>query len=99
MDNRAEWNAAKDGLVKMVRELGLPEEFGYEIAKNLGSPKAIRRMTAYLSHERPKDPVTVVDEMLAIRSQIDAWKQKKASESVNPRYNQVVRYGLDTEDE
>ena len=36
----------------------------------------------------------VVDEMLAIRSEIDAWKEKKASEKANARYNEVLNYGL-----
>ena len=47
------------------------------MARMLGSPKAIRRMTKYLEYERPKDIETVVDEMLAICGEIDSWKEKK----------------------
>jgi hypothetical protein len=32
--------------------------------------------------------------MLAIRSEIDAWREKKASEKANARYNEVLSYGL-----
>lgn len=97
--NHEEWTRAKDDLVTVLKDLGFPEEFGDEIAKNLGGPKAIRRMTAYLLHERPKDPETIVDEMLAIRSEIDSWRNKKKSEEANSRYNEVMRYGLgDSED-
>jgi len=69
-DPKSEWTAVKDDLVAIIRDLGFPEEFGYEIAKNLGSPKAIRRMTAYLNYERPSNPETIVDEMLAICTEI-----------------------------
>ena len=40
-----------------------------------------------------------MDEMLAIRSEIDVWKEKKASEEANARYNEMLYYGLGTEDE
>ena len=51
-------------------------------------------MTAYLRNARPRDPETVVDEMLAIRSEIDSWRQKKKSEEANARYNELLRHGF-----
>ena len=90
-----EWNAAKDELVDAIVELGFPEEFGLEIAKNLGAPSAMHRMTVYLGYEKPKDPETIVDEMLAIRSEIDTWKNKKKSEEANAKYNDLMRHGFD----
>ena len=36
-------------------------------------------MTLYLQYSRPKDVTIVVDEMLAIREEIDAWREKKES--------------------
>ena len=36
-------------------------------------------MTAYLRSARPDDVELVVDEMLSIREEIDAWKRKKQS--------------------
>ncbi len=92
--NLDEWNNAKDGLVLMVKELGFPEEFGMSIAKNLGSPKAIRRMTSYLMYERPKDMCIIIDEMLAIRLEIDSWRKKKEGQEAVSRYNEILRYGL-----
>ncbi len=41
----------------------------------------------------------IVDEMLAICSEIDAWKEKKASEEANARYNEMLNYGLGVDDE
>lgn len=89
-----EWAIAKDELNRELSALGFPEELGDAIAKQLGSPKAIRRMTAYLYNVRPKSVELVVDEMLAIRSEIDAWKEKKASEKANAKYNYILNYGL-----
>ena len=94
-DPRSEWNEAKNELVRTIIGIGFPEEFGLEIAKGLGAPKAIRRMTAYLRNAKPKDPETVVDEMLAIRSEIDSWRDKKRSEEANAKYNALLNCGLD----
>ena len=96
-DGRSNWTVAKDELVRVMNGLGFPDEFGYEIAKELGSPQAIRRMTSYLSQARPTDPETVVDEMLAIKNQIDSWKRKKESERANSEYNMILRHGIDRE--
>ena len=59
--------------------LGFPQELGEAVARHLGSPKAIDRMTAYLDYAKPSRAEEIVDEMLAIRADIDAWKEKKAS--------------------
>ena len=97
MSGNKEWTEARDSLVDMVTGLGFPEELGHHMARMLGSPKAIRRMTKYLEYERPKDIETVVDEMLAICGEIDSWKEKKGNEEANAAYNDVLRYGLDRE--
>lgn len=56
-------------------------------------------MTAYLYNEKPKKAEVVVDEMLAIRSEIDAWRERKASREANAAYNALLYYGLGTEDD
>ena len=96
-DGRSEWTAARNELVKIITELGFPAEFGEHAARMLGSPKAIRRMTSYLQYERPTDIETVADELLAICGEIDAWKEKKGSEEANSKYNDVLRYGFDSD--
>ena len=93
------WSRARDELVRTVESLGFPAEPGEAIARHLGSPKAIDRMNAYLRYEKPKSEELVVDEMLAIRSEIDAWREKKASEQANARYNEILKNGLDGFDE
>ena len=88
------WVRTKDSLVKAVEQLGFPSELGEAIAKHLGSPKAMERMISYLNYVKPKNEELIVDEMLAIRSEIDAWREKKASERANARYNEILYYGL-----
>lgn len=83
--NQREWNKARDELVSAAKNLGFPEELGEAMAKNLGSPKAMHRMTTYLYNEKPKTAETAVDEMIAICSEIAAWKEKKMSEEANVR--------------
>ena len=82
-----EWTKIKDGLVSDVVRLGQPKELGELIARQLGSPKAMQRFRAYLHNARPKNAEEIVDEMLALQSDIDRWKDKKASEEANAAYN------------
>ena len=87
-DSRIIWEQARNSLVSMIILLGFPEELGDMIARQLGSPKAIDRMTAYLEYERPSDERMIVDEMLAIAEQIQGWRDKKESEEAQFRYTQ-----------
>lgn len=98
MDSRMEWARSRDQLVSAVRDLGFPEELGEQIAKQLGSPKAMDRMMGYLYNVKSKSAELIVDEMLAICSDIDRWREKKASEEANARYNEILYYGLVDED-
>ena len=88
---------AQDDLIYEIRSLGFPTELGTAIAKHLGSPKAIDRMTTYLRYVQPKDANVIVDEMLAIQSEIDAWRAKKAAIESNSSYNELLYYGLEDE--
>ena len=93
MSAKIEWAQTRDELCAAVEALGFPAELGDACAKHLGSPKAMRRMIAYLQYEKPKKAEIVVDEMLAIRSEIDLWKEKKAAEEANRKYNEMLYYG------
>lgn len=93
-DSQREWARAKDQLVSAVTQLGFPQELGEQVAIQLGSPKAMHRMTVYLYNVRPQTAELVVDEMLAICSEIEAWRSKKEAEEANARYNEMLYYGL-----
>ena len=98
-DERSEWTRTYDTLIRAMEKLGFKAELGDQIARQLGSPKAMERMIAYLEYVKPRSAEVVVDEMLAICSDIEAWKQKKACEEYNARYNELLYYGLDTGEE
>ncbi len=89
-DHQREWIRARDELVREIRKLGFPEELGQQIAKQLGSPKAMSRMMGYLVNVRPGSAELIVDEMLAICSDIDRWRDKKACEEANAKYNELL---------
>jgi hypothetical protein len=94
MDSRDEWVRTKQDLVSEIKKLGFPESLGNEVAVNLGSPKAMERMIAYLHYVKPRTAELIVDEMLAICSDIDRWKKKKMSEAANAAYNEMLDEGL-----
>lgn len=97
-DDRRIWAYSRDNLMKAVKYLGFPEELGEAIVKNLGSPKAMDRMCAYLENVKPQSVELVVDEMLAIRTEIESWKAKKESREASMRYNEMLYYGLGNDD-
>ena len=96
MDSHREWAMARDRLIKVITELGFEKELGEQIAAQLGSLKAIRRMTVYLENVRPQTTELVVDEMLAICSEIEEWRRKKEAQETNARYNEMLYYGIDS---
>ena len=85
--NRLEWSMAKADLCREILLLGFPAEFGDLLAKELGSPRAISRMTAYLRCTKPHSVEMIVDEMLAISAEAKAWREKKESEEAQASYN------------
>ncbi len=86
-------------MIKALTALDFPAEIGEQIARQLGSPGAMDRMSGYLYNVKPHSIELVVDEMLAIRSEIEAWREKKACEEANARYNELLYYGLSGDDE
>jgi len=97
-DFKTIWRHSRDRLLEAVRSLGFPDDLGNAIVKNLGSPKAMDRMTVYLENIKPKKAELVVDEMLAIMSDIEAWRERKASREANAAYNDIMYYGLDNDE-
>ena len=88
------WKAAYRELIGTIVRMGYPEEFGKLIARNLGSEKTMRRMTAYLHSAKPRSAEEIADEMLAIMSDRERWIRKKKAEEPNARYNELLYYGL-----
>ncbi len=85
--NQRVWAQSRDRLASAITVLGYPAELADLLARQLKSPRAIDRMTSYLYQVRPNSMEMIVDEMLAICSEIDAWRNKKASLEAQASYN------------
>ena len=94
MPSNIEWSKTKNRLVEEIAALGFPAELGEMVAKNLGSPQAMERMISYLSYVKPNTAELIVDEMLAICSDINAWKDKKENLEANAKYTEILNNGL-----
>ena len=90
-----DWVRKKNELVAAVKHLGFPAALGEQVAVNLGGIKAMDRMIAYLNYVKPRKAELVVDEMLAICSDIDAWHKKKDAQEANAAYTDWLEYGTD----
>ena len=99
-DYKSEWAEARDRLRKAVTTLGYPSDLADLLSRELGSPRGIDRLTSYIYHAKPGTLETLVDEMLAIKGQIDAWRSKKESEEAQAAYNArlFARRGKDGEE-
>ena len=85
--NQRIWTMSRNRLATAVSSLGYPEEFADLLARQLGSPRGIDRLTSYLYQAKPDTMEMIIDEMLAIRSEIDAWREKKESREAQTGYN------------
>ena len=90
---------ARQRLISAVVNLGYPEEFGIVIADQLRTEKMMDRMSGYLQNAKPQRQEDIVDEMLAIMEERDQWIRKKTAEYNNQKYNEILLYGLDDEEE
>ena len=86
-DYQQQWADARDRLREAVVSLGYPTDLAALLAKEIGSPRGIDQLTSYIYHAKPRSLEMIVDEMLAIKGQIDAWRDKKESEEALASYN------------
>ena len=59
-DEQKTWIIARNRMMDALTGLGFPEALGDQIVRNLGSPKAMDRMTSYLKNVKPKKAELVV---------------------------------------
>ena len=97
--NQILWSRSRDNLVRAVTALGFSAELAGLLARELGSPKAIDRMTGYVLQAHPRTEEMLVDEMLAIRSEIDAWRERKEAMEAQASYSARLFYGKPLDDE
>ena len=90
--NQQIWVQARDRLVAAVTGIGFSAELAELMARQLGSPRAIDRMTSYIYQARPRTEEMLVDEMLAICAEIETWREKKESQETQAQYNARLYY-------
>ena len=81
------WAQARDQLAKAVSACGYPAELADLLAGQLGSPNSIDRMASYIRQAKPATLEMLIDEMLAIRAEAEAWRAKKESREAQAGYN------------
>ena len=82
-----QWAQARDRLAAALTAAGYPAELSDIMAKQLKSPKAIDRMTAYVRHGYARNMEMLADEMLAICADAENWREKKESQEAQAKYN------------
>ena len=97
-ENQEAWTRSRDRLAEALGGLGYPGELADLMAKQLGSPKAIDRMTSYVYQAHPRSMEMLADEMLAICDEVSAWREKKASQEAQARYNAYLYFRRDKQD-
>lgn len=97
--NQRIWAQARDRLVAAVTVLGFSAELAELMARQLQTPKAIDRMTAYVRQAHPRTEEMLVDEMLAISAEIEAWRNKKESLEAQSRYSARLHFRRQIPDE
>ena len=90
--NQQIWAQSRDRLVAAVTALGFSGELADLMAKQLGSPRAIDRMTSYVRQARPRTEEMLVDEMLTICAEIETWHERKESREAQARYSARLYY-------
>ncbi len=81
------WAQSRDRLARALAAQSFPRELAALLAKQLKSPKAMDRMTAYLYQARPRSMEMIADEMLAICADTEAWKEKIRSRNAQASYS------------
>ena len=62
------------------------------LARELDSPKAIDRMASSVRQAKPRSEEMLADEMLAIKAETEAWRERKEAMEAQARYNARLYY-------
>lgn len=88
----------KSRLYQVMKEMGYPEDLCEVVSREMRSEISETRMIGYLYHYSKPSVEQVVDEMLAIQSDRDAWIQKKQMENTQAKWNQFLNEGFPGEE-
>ena len=90
--NQILWSRSRDNLVTAVTNLGFSPELADLLARELDSPKAIDRMASSVRQAKPRSEEMLADEMLAIKAEIEARRERKEAMEAQARYNARLYY-------
>ena len=62
------------------------------LARELDSPKAIDRMASSVRQAKPRSEEMLIDEMLAIKAEIETRRERKEAMEAQARYNARLYY-------
>ena len=79
--------------------LGYPEPFALLIAREMATEYTANRIIAYFGRAGKPPLEEVADEMLAIKAEIDAWREKKEAMEAQASYSARLFYGKPLDDE
>ena len=79
--------------------LGYPESFALLIAREMATEYTANRIIAYFGRAGKPSLEEVADEMLAIKAEIDAWREKKEAMEAQASYSARLFYGKPLDDE
>jgi hypothetical protein len=89
---RDEVQVCTDRLIKEIQKLGYPRELGVLLARQLGTPQTIQKLTSYVKYNHPGSPEDIVDEMLAICQDRDIWRARKEAEYYNSKVTEIYNH-------
>ena len=90
--NQILWARSRDNLVTAVTNLVFSSELADLLARELDSPKAIDRMASSVRQAKPRSEEMLVDEMLAIKAETEARRERKEAMEAQARYNARLYY-------
>jgi hypothetical protein len=82
-----------------VTNLVFSSELADLLARELDSPKAIDRMASSVRQAKPRSEEMLVDEMLAIKAETEAWRERKEAMEAQASYSARLFYGKPLDDE
>ena len=90
--NQILWARSRDNLVTAVTNLVFSSELADLLARELDSPKAIDRMASSVRQAKPRSEEMLVDEMLVIKAETEARRERKEAMEAQARYNARLYY-------
>lgn len=91
-------NTYEQEILELIRKRGFVDEFGQAIVSLLKGEYSQKRMLSYLRSGSSLKTQDIVDEAMAILSDVQQFKQKKINEHNQQKINEFYNQGLEKED-